>query len=74
MTTHTTKEQALEVLRDLTAVHANEDYFKKAEIVHHDIGFGVDILVDGVKWRNRPNPSPIPPVITRVPICILMVG
>jgi hypothetical protein len=74
MTTQTTKEQALEVLKHITHIHANEDYFKKAEVVWADIGHGVDMWVDGPKWRSRVVESSLPPVVNRVPICVLMVG
>lgn len=72
MTEQISKEQAVEVLQMLTAEHANNDYFIKAEVVSHDIGFGVDLRVDKQKWQlygSRP-----PPRINKVPICVLVVG
>lgn len=72
MTVQISKEQAIEVLQMLTAEHAANDYFINAEVVSHDIGFGVDLKVDRPKWElygSRP-----PPRINKVPICILLVG
>lgn len=74
MTSQTTKDDACRVLKQITADHANEDYFKKAEIVTHDVGWGVDLWVDGQKWRARRDRTPMPPRIDRVPICVVMVG
>ena len=74
MTTQTTKDQALAVLQEVTQVHANEAYFKKAEVVWADIGYGVDLVVDGPKWRMRVDGTSIPPMVNRVRICVLMVG
>lgn len=60
------------VLRQITAEHANEDYFKKAEIASHDIGFGVDLWVDREKWQA--SGKTVRPSIDKVPICVLLVG
>lgn len=74
MTTQVTKEQAALVLRQITSAHAGEDYFKKAEIVVHDVGWGVDLWVEGPKWRSRADQTPIRPRIDRVPVCVIVVG
>jgi hypothetical protein len=72
MTIQTTKEQAVEVLRILTAQHAKKKYFLKAEVVSHDIGFGIDLRVDRALWQGEKVSAP--GSIDRVPICVLLVG
>lgn len=74
MTSLTTKEQATEVLKALTAKHSIHPYFMKADIVFNDGFFGVDIWVDGGKWRDRESKEQIPPQINRVPICVIVYG
>lgn len=76
MTSSTTKEQAVEVLRVLTAEHGQAPYFMNAEIVYTDGFFGVDIKVDGVKWRARDQEQVcyVPAQIDRVPVCVMVHG
>jgi hypothetical protein len=74
MTTNTTKEDAQKVLQLLTAEHGSQPYFQKADIVYNDGFFGVDIYVDGDKWRSRVEKKLVPPQINRVPICVLVFG
>lgn len=79
MSTQTTKEQAIEVLHLLTAEHGGRDYFKRADVVSADIGWGVDIWVDREKWEAakieaKTHTSLISVAIDRVPICVLVVG
>jgi hypothetical protein len=74
MTTVTTKEQALNVLKNLTAMHGTEPYFMKADVVYSDGFFGVDMTVEGEKWRGRENRIHVPPQINRVPICVIVYG
>ncbi len=69
-----TKDHALKILKQLTSQYANETFFKRAEVVAADGGYGVDIWVDGEKWRSHEQRSSIPPLIERVPIYWLMVG
>lgn len=74
MTNTTTKEQAVRVLQILTAEHGHAPYFMTADIVYTDGFFGVDLKVDGSKWRTRERPHPVPPQIERVPICVMVYG
>ncbi len=74
MTSTTTKEQAIKVLQILTAEHGHAPYFKGAEVIIADGFHGVDMKVDGEKWRTRSNKQPIPPQIDRVPICVIVHG
>ena len=74
MTDTTTKDQALKVLKILTAEHGQAPYFLDADVVYSDGFFGVDIKVDGPKWRTREYKYPVPPQIERVPICVLVYG
>ena len=79
MTTHVSKEQALEVLQIVTAEHGKADYFRKADVIGCDVGFGVDVWVDREKWDQHKAEynngiSMLPPQINRVPICVLLVG
>lgn len=70
--TTATKEQAVEVLRLLTAVHANEAYYKKASVVSGDLGWCVDLYVDREKWQaaNQSGPG----LMDGVPVCVMLVG
>ncbi len=75
MTNTTTKEQAIEVLQDLTARHGQEPYFIGAEVIYNDGFHGVDIKVEGEHWRTAKEQKTlvhIPPQINRVPICIMV--
>lgn len=74
MTNTTTKEQALKVLQILTAEHGHAPYFINADIVYNDGFHGVDIKVDGAKWRAQTPKVYVPPQIDRVPICIMVHG
>lgn len=77
MTVQITKDDAVKVLNELTAIHATKEYFKKADIVSHDIGFGVDIWVYGEKWREAKtglSTDLVPSRINKVPICVLVIG
>lgn len=74
MTSTTTKEQAMKVLQILTAEHGTQPYFLNAEIVFNDGFHGVDIKVDGEKWRGRKRKEHVPPAIDRVPICVVVYG
>ena len=78
MTTQVTKEQAVKVLHEITAIHAGAVYFKKAEVVSHDIGFGVDLVVDREKWEAAKRQDwslvAVPARKDRVPVCVLLVG
>lgn len=74
MTSTTSREEAVQVLQILTAEHGNEGYFVGAEITFADGFHGVDMTVDGEKWRSRERKGPIIPRIDRVPICILVHG
>jgi len=74
MTSVTTKEQAIEVLKSLTAIHGTQPYFMKADVIYNDGFFCVDMQVDGNKWRTREEKIHIPPQINRVPICVLVYG
>ncbi len=72
MTSPTTYEEALEVLRTLTALHSDASYFKKAEITLSDGFHGVDIWVEGAEWRKvRPV---IQARVNRVPVCYIIYG
>lgn len=73
MSESVTKVQAIEVCQLLTAEHQKADYFQKAEVVSTDVGFGVDLWVDRVKWAEL-KPDRPPPRINRVPVCILITG
>lgn len=72
MTSSVTKDQAVQALQLLTAEHSKEGYFKRAEVVAHDIGYGVDLWVDKEKW-NAAN-GRAPGRIEKVPICVVLVG
>jgi hypothetical protein len=72
MTTPTTYEQAVEVLHQLTAMHGNEPYFKKAVIVISDGFHGVDVWVDQGLWKQEKRTIQVR--INRVPICYIMQG
>lgn len=74
MTNTTTKEQAIKVLQILTAEHGHAPYFLNADIVYNDGFHGVDIKVDGEKWRAQNPRVYVPPQIDRVPICIMVHG
>ena len=74
MTNTTTKDQAIDVLRFLTAEHALQPYFMDADVIYNDGFFCIDFKVDGEKWRQRENKMQIPPQINRVPICVLVYG
>lgn len=74
MTSTTTKEQALKVLQILTAEHGHAPYFKGADVIYADGFFGVDLQVEGPKWRERNPKEPVPPQIDRVPICVVVYG
>lgn len=74
MTTSTTREQAVEVLKTLTSDHGLEPYFIKADIISNDGFFCVDMKVDGEKWRTREKKIYVPPQINRVPICVMIYG
>jgi len=75
MTSITTKEQAVFVLKMLTAEHGGQPYFINADVVYNDGFHGVDLKVDGEKWRNRTKKETlVPPQINRVPICVLVYG
>lgn len=74
MTTPTTYNDALEVLRKLTAEHGNQSYFKKAEIVVSDGFHGVDLWVDGIEWRKADLSFKVQVRINRVPICYIIEG
>lgn len=74
MTRTTTEEQALAVLQQLTKEHGTAPYFLAADVVLSDGFFGVDMRVDGEKWRARVPQGSIPPQINRVPVCVLVYG
>lgn len=74
MTSVTTQEQAIRVLQILTAEHGQAPYFLDAEVVYSDGFFGVDLKVDGEKWRTRPMRDPVPPQIDRVPVYVVVNG
>lgn len=74
MTSTTTKEQAVKVLQILTAEHGHCPYFLNADIVYNDGFHGVDMKVDGEKWRTREVRGNVPPAIDRVPICVVVYG
>lgn len=71
MIAQATKEQATQILQMLTAEHAQQAYFKKAEVGSND-GFGVDLYVDKDKWKA--SGCSIPTFIDSVPIWVMLVG
>lgn len=73
MSAQVTREQAIEVLQLITAEHAGTIYFKKAEVVSSDGGFGVDLIVDREKWGLLMPERPAAR-INRVPVCVLLMG
>lgn len=75
MTNTTTQEQAVEVLKQITAEHGHAPYFRTAEVIYNDGFYGVDLKVTGKEWREREGVRPrIPPTINRVPICVVVYG
>lgn len=74
MTTPTTYDEALEVLKKLTAEHGSRPYFKKAEIVVSDGFHGVDLWVDKVEWKKADLSFKIQVRIDRVPVCYIVEG
>lgn len=63
------------MLKLLTAEHGTQPYFKGAEVIYNDGFHGVDLKVDGEKWRSRSRREMlVPPQINRVPICVLVYG
>lgn len=74
MTNTTTEEQAVEVLKQLTAEHGHNPYFRTAEVIYTDGFYGVDMKVSGAEWRARVSQPAIPPQINRVPICVVVFG
>jgi hypothetical protein len=62
------------VLQLLTAEHGHASYFINADISFADGFFGVDMKVEGPKWREREQKAHVPPQIDRVPICVVVYG
>lgn len=74
MTSTTTREDAVEVLKTLTAEHGHQPYFIKADVIYSDGFYGVDLRVQGDKWRSVTPKIVMPPQINRVPICVIVHG
>lgn len=74
MTETTTREQAIHVLQMLTAEHGSQPYFLAADVTYSDGFHGVDLKVDGEKWRGRERRDQVPPRINRVPVCVVVSG
>lgn len=74
MTSTTTRDDAVEVLKALTAEHGHEPYFIKADVIYNDGFFCVDMTVEGSSWRARENKKQVPPQINKVPVCVLVYG
>lgn len=62
------------MLQLLTAEHGTQPYFMNADIWYNDGFHGVDMKVDGEKWRSRTRKTHVPPQINRVPICVVVHG
>lgn len=69
-----TQERARLVSSLLSSLHGHQNYFRRIEVTPQEAGYGVDLWVEGETWRQRSSPRSMPPVLYRVPICIIVVG